>query len=1151
MDKYEDATLRKVLAVTLDPADAQPQATPPVIYLGQAGTGERRFLPCTHNPQQAQQHPQQAQLAQELQDESGTSDTPLLSGNNLERVLMARLSDPPSAYPQWPVHYLIGCYARAAEELRSVSHLKSPGDQARLAEALGLARQLAVSYVGLTLYMDMFPQASGTAGLAGAMSRVPRAAAAVPAGSTSSGGGGGGGLPGGAVPAPPGFLEDFGARFEEEGLQEVVEAMATTDPVAAEHLTQCLYRCMAFPDLYFIAHRESLPSDLSPSWPASRGCPRWPTLGPPLALLDRLARCKPFARGSDPLPPLAAGAAGGGESSCSREVQALCTGSDPLPRWLPAQQESGRTLEFNSILGPAFGISALPDPTQYLPLRQPDDTRDTMVNWLAGALQSRRSDTRDAMLNWLAGALQSNAEREKMQPDPRRMANDGFMLNLAGMQPDPHRLAIDGVMLNLAGVMLLLCEPFVDPIAGKAWPRLDARYVSDPSSRDPHRPEELTRLAADSDAVRRWAGWGAEGANGAAGAGGSGAPTTSSEMHHKLVRSVPHYTEQLQQLEAELSSDPMNPELRRDVMRLRATVPRMKMRVCCLEALLQDKQLLAEALAFYRLLAAYLVRLASPASARGLPPSLPLPSPRAHGVCAAAAAVDHLRMVHSLLASLQGDRHLPVFGNPLLQEYYVEDLCELVIWVGRVRPDLIEPRKMEELMAFFTVFLGPRITSRTPTSGAPYCTGEIGCMPGAGGGRWRCQLALGKMVEALHSYMPAPEEGAGAASWRRGRNGRGRSSAAEVAMLFEVHPLVIKNMVRSLITIYIDIEFTDRHNVFNEKFGTRYQIGDVLAYLWNLPQHRASWQAVAREQPKLYVRFINMLINDSQHLLQEALETLPRVQESERLMANPAAFAALTAEEQADAQSGLATNERILRADFQLASVCIKTMQYTSEDRIVAALFFEAEVRDRMARNLDFFLKYLTVPEERKRLRVRDPEKYSWHPKELISQLARIHLNLYRTNPGQWAEAVVADENYYGTTPQMFPELLGVLRTLGLADAQDVADLERMVAQVEQASHGGLVMGTKAATAAEEEAFGEIPDEFEDPLLGGIMRDPVKLPSGNIVDRRTIVQQLLNDPRDPFNRQPMSEVDLVPQPELAQRIRDWVAQQRAASQMQE
>lgn len=43
----------------------------------------------------------------------------------------------------------------------------------------------------------------------------------------------------------------------------------------------------------------------------------------------------------------------------------------------------------------------------------------------------------------------------------------------------------------------------------------------------------------------------------------------------------------------------------------------------------------------------------------------------------------------------------------------------------------------------------------------------------------------------------------------------------------------------SLIELYIDIEFTDRHNTFYEKFSTRYQIGEILGYLWNLPQVRS------------------------------------------------------------------------------------------------------------------------------------------------------------------------------------------------------------------------------------------------------------------------------------------------------------------------
>ena len=42
----------------------------------------------------------------------------------------------------------------------------------------------------------------------------------------------------------------------------------------------------------------------------------------------------------------------------------------------------------------------------------------------------------------------------------------------------------------------------------------------------------------------------------------------------------------------------------------------------------------------------------------------------------------------------------------------------------------------------------------------------------------------------------------------------------------------------SLIHLYVDIELTDRHNTFYEKFTVRYQIGEIMAYLWQLPQVR-------------------------------------------------------------------------------------------------------------------------------------------------------------------------------------------------------------------------------------------------------------------------------------------------------------------------
>lgn len=68
----------------------------------------------------------------------------------------------------------------------------------------------------------------------------------------------------------------------------------------------------------------------------------------------------------------------------------------------------------------------------------------------------------------------------------------------------------------------------------------------------------------------------------------------------------------------------------------------------------------------------------------------------------------------------------------------------------------------------------------------------------------------------------------------------------------------------------------------------------------------------------------------------------------------------------------------------------------------------------------------------------------------------------------------------------------------------------------------------------------DCPDEFLDPLLMTIMRDPVKLPSGNIVDRSTIAQHLLNDVTDPFNRAQMTMNDVAPDVELKQRIDIWL-----------
>eukprot|EP00595_Chromulina_sp_UTEXLB2642_P000535 CAMPEP_0196763330 /NCGR_PEP_ID=MMETSP1095-20130614/3861_1 /TAXON_ID=96789 ORGANISM="Chromulina nebulosa, Strain UTEXLB2642" /NCGR_SAMPLE_ID=MMETSP1095 /ASSEMBLY_ACC=CAM_ASM_000446 /LENGTH=74 /DNA_ID=CAMNT_0042116281 /DNA_START=2971 /DNA_END=3195 /DNA_ORIENTATION=+ len=61
------------------------------------------------------------------------------------------------------------------------------------------------------------------------------------------------------------------------------------------------------------------------------------------------------------------------------------------------------------------------------------------------------------------------------------------------------------------------------------------------------------------------------------------------------------------------------------------------------------------------------------------------------------------------------------------------------------------------------------------------------------------------------------------------------------------------------------------------------------------------------------------------------------------------------------------------------------------------------------------------------------------------------------------------------------------------------------------------------------------------------MKDPVRLPTSNmIIDRSSIAQHLLNNETDPFNRMPLTMSMIEPQPDLKERINQWIASKLSA-----
>ena len=54
--------------------------------------------------------------------------------------------------------------------------------------------------------------------------------------------------------------------------------------------------------------------------------------------------------------------------------------------------------------------------------------------------------------------------------------------------------------------------------------------------------------------------------------------------------------------------------------------------------------------------------------------------------------------------------------------------------------------------------------------------------------------------------------------------------------------------------------------------------------------------------------------------------------------------------------------------------------------------------------------------------------------------------------------------------------------------------------------------------AEDDVEMADAPDEYLDPITYTLMQDPVKLPSGAVMDRPNVMRMLLTDPRDPTTR---------------------------------
>ncbi|EGD73293.1 hypothetical protein PTSG_05009 [Salpingoeca rosetta] len=432
----------------------------------------------------------------------------------------------------------------------------------------------------------------------------------------------------------------------------------------------------------------------------------------------------------------------------------------------------------------------------------------------------------------------------------------------------------------------------------------------------------------------------------------------------------------------------------------------------------------------------------------------------------------------------------PQWAN--MPEYFVYDVIEFFLFVARSAPHLFTSTAATPyIMRFFVAFL---LSSKH--------------IPIA--------FERSKIVEILSSLLPdkAP-------------------NTSFLSSLLQTD-LGMNHLGPALMRFYVDAEEVD----YYARPGVRYNLQLILKSMWQNPKSRDA--IIASTQDDGFVRFVMLLINDTTLFFDEVFDCLVKIKNLKRRLAQ----AEWTDEDQTreEAQQELPKLENQAKTLSMLAGETLHFFNNLSG--AVVDPFLRTEVVGRLAGMLNSNIRWLFGPQASK-MELDQLREYDFNPIEVLRQLVAIYLHCSRIptrgpdNPDpKFISAVIEDARYDHSF------LLKALATLERnSTAYDDVKHFRQLIQVAKAAHEEM--------QTEEADLGDIPDEYLDPVMYTLMKDPVKLPSSQtIMDRSVIIQHLLSDPTDPFNRSPLSADDLVPVPELKAEIDEWLAAKKQAAKSQ-
>ena len=337
-----------------------------------------------------------------------------------------------------------------------------------------------------------------------------------------------------------------------------------------------------------------------------------------------------------------------------------------------------------------------------------------------------------------------------------------------------------------------------------------------------------------------------------------------------------------------------------------------------------------------------------------------------------------------------------------------------------------------------------------------------------------------------------------------------------------------ENLIVSIMRVFIDAERLGTSNQFYERFNVRNKVLQLVNEVFKKHQEILIDNIInyANEHSDDATQMLTLLMGDVTYLIDEVIQRLIDIRKYQELKDNAELWNSKTEEQKQAEENKFAENDRMLKAECRLLNHSLGFMTIICS--CLQKYFIKEEKAERLANLLNYCLDEFTAKSSQ--LKIKNKKDYEFNPSYIMESIIKIFS--YFVDYEEFIEFVVSDERAY--------KYENFTKAIQLKNKHNTIRIDTETSEkFEYLVYNKL---KKAEKLVEQNTvnYDDAPDEFLDPLTYNLMENPVILPSSHInIDRRTIEDYLLSNPSDPFNRNPLTKEELIPNDELKKRIDEY------------